>query len=232
MNNGAAIFFGLFVTMACSWLGFILGPQLQLGDLQPTTTVVVGGNGANYPHNVPGAAHQGAEIYRANGCAACHTQQIRPSELGADIHRGWGVRRSTAYDYLFTEPVMLGSLRVGPDLANASRRTDAMAVLTRLYEPRAITPGSIMPSYRYLFDVRKIKGEPSTNAVQVRPEFAAPEGYEIMPRPAALALAAYIMSLHQNDYLYIAPPPLALVAAAKTNAPATNAPATNAPPAK
>ena len=40
----------------------------------------------------PGQARQGAEVYRANGCAECHTQQVRPKGLGADLdhalHRG------------------------------------------------------------------------------------------------------------------------------------------------
>ncbi len=121
MNSGPLLFLGLFVTMAISWLSFIIGPQLQLGSLQPTTNVVVNGNGVIYPNAEPGDAHQGAEVYRAEGCASCHTQQVRPRSQGADILRGWGIRRSTSYDYLFDQPAMLGSLRIGPDLANAWR---------------------------------------------------------------------------------------------------------------
>lgn len=42
MNSGPLLFLGLFVTMACSWLSFVLGPQLQIGHLTQTNTVVVG----------------------------------------------------------------------------------------------------------------------------------------------------------------------------------------------
>ena len=121
---------------------------------------------------------------------------------------------------------MLGSLRVGPDLANAGKRMDATAVLLHLYEPRIITHDSIMPSFPYLFEKRKIQGIPSTDALQLPAPFEPPPGYEIVPRPEARTLAAYVTSLHQDGYLFEAPPPPQR--AGKTNAPAAAAP-TNAP---
>jgi cytochrome c oxidase cbb3-type subunit 2 len=225
MNNGPVLFLGLFVAMACSWLSFVMGPQLQIGDMRPTTNMVVGASGQIYPHAEPGTAHQGAEIYRADGCASCHTQQVRPRDLGSDIALGWGVRRSTGYDYLFDQPVLLGTQRVGPDLANAGRRMDAAAVLLRLYEPRAITPKSIMPPFPFLFEKRKIEGVPSDDALQLPPAFAPAPGYEIVPRPEARALATYVTSLRQDGYLFEAPPPPGLMG--KTNAPAPAAAPTN-----
>jgi cytochrome c oxidase cbb3-type subunit 2 len=207
--------------MACSWLSFVMGPQLQLGDLGPTTNMVVGATGQVYPHTEPGTARQGAEIYRANGCASCHTQQVRPPDLGSDKSRGWGDRRSTAYDYIFSQPVMLGSQRVGPDLANAGKRMDTASVLLRLYEPRAVMPESIMPSYPFLFEKRKIQGMPSADALQLPERYAPAPSYEIIPRLEAVKLAAYVTSLHQDGYLYEAPPPP--MPPGKTNAPATNA---------
>jgi len=227
MNSGPLLFLGLLVTMACSWLSFVMGPQLQIGGMTPTTNIIVGATGQIYPHTEPGTAHQGADVYRANGCATCHTEEVRPFAFGSDINRGWGFRRSTAYDYLFDQPVQLGFLRVGPDLANAARRMNASAVLLRLYDPRAFTPGSIMPPYRFLFEQRKIHGAPSADSLEVPPAIAPPAGYEIVPRPEAQALASYIMSLHQDGYLFEAPPPPA--PPGQTNAPAaaanTNSPA-------
>jgi cytochrome c oxidase cbb3-type subunit 2 len=202
---------------------------LQLGDLTQTNTVVVGDAlSQTYPVAVPGEAHAGAEVYRANGCAACHTQMVRPSvdtnDLGPDIRRGWGQRRSLAEDYLFEQPVMLGLQRVGPDLANFGRFMDTNnnnEIYKRLYDPRSITPGSVMPPYRYLFETRKIGFFPSTNAFVPPDKYAPPRGYEIVPRPEARALAAYLLNLHQDAYLYEAPPPPSLWP--KTNAVATNA---------
>jgi len=228
MNRGPLLFLGLFITMACSWLGFVLGPQLQIGGLAQTNTVVVGdASPQSYPLAQPGAARQGAEIYRANGCSACHTQMIRPLQSGSDTHRGWGARRSLAEDYLFDQPVMLGSVRVGPDLANYGRRSDLNGVLLRLYIPQLITPGSLMPSYRYLFETRKVDHFLSRDALVLPSQIAPAAGYEVIPRPEALALAAYVLSLRQEGYLFEAPPPPLLTNALvfKTNSPAkTNSP--------
>jgi cytochrome c oxidase cbb3-type subunit 2 len=232
MNSGPMLFLGLFATMACSWTGFILAPQLQLGGLTQRDTVVVGDTlSQTYPVAVPGEAHAGAEVYRANGCAACHTQMVRSSvdtnALGPDIRRGWGQRRSLAEDYLFEQPVMLGLLRVGPDLANFGRRADTNSndgLYLHLYDPRMVTENSIMPPFRYLFETHKIGLFPSTNAFVPPDRDAAPPGYEIVPRPEARALAAYLLSLRQDGYLYEAPPPRSLW-------PKTNAVKTNAAPA-
>ncbi|MGA2540192.1 MAG: cbb3-type cytochrome c oxidase subunit II [Verrucomicrobiota bacterium] len=228
MNNGPMLFLGLFAAMAISWVTFVLGPQAQMGNLQQARTV--GGVAAPYPNNSPGLARQGAEVYRACGCVYCHTEQVRPKELGSDLAHGWGIRRSVAHDYIYDATVMLGTQRVGPDLANAGLRMDAMAVLVRLWDPRTINHldavHSIMPAYKYLFEVRKIGRTPSPEALGV----AAPQGYEIVPRPAAWALAAYVANLRQEPYLFEAPPPPGSIS---TNTPAggTNAPAggTNAP---
>jgi cytochrome c oxidase cbb3-type subunit 2 len=233
MNSGPLLFVGLLATMACSWTGFVLAPQLQLGDLTQTNTVPVGDAVPQiYPLAQAGTAHQGAEIYRANGCAACHTEMVRPLDLGSDLHRGWGARRSLAEDYLFEQPVMLGTQRVGPDLANFGRLADTNGIFLgriflRLYDPRLITPGSVMPPYRFLFETRKIGLFPSRDAIVLHDQDAPPPGYEIVPRPQARALAAYLVNLRQDGYLFEAPPP----PQPKTNAVSTNEVPTNAAPA-
>jgi cytochrome c oxidase cbb3-type subunit 2 len=220
MNSGPMLFLGLFASMAVSWATFILAPQLQLGNLAPAKTVSVSSVPVDYPNNLPGMARLGAEVYRASGCAYCHTMQVRPATLGSDLARGWGIRRSVAQDYIFDQPVLLGTQRIGPDLANAGMRLDGTAMLTRLWEPRILQADSVMPSYRYLFDVRKIGRAPSSNALVTPRQFAAPEGWEIIPRTPALALAAWMANSRQDKYLFEAPPP---APAAGTNAPGTNA---------
>ena len=55
MNNGPLLFLGLFAAMVCSWLGFVMAPQLQIGNLPQTNTVVVGDAIAQtYPLAPPG----------------------------------------------------------------------------------------------------------------------------------------------------------------------------------
>ena len=67
-------------------------------------------------------AERGRQIYAANGCVYCHSQQVRADYAGSDIERKWGVRRSAPRDYLYERPVVLGKMRLGPDLSNIGKR--------------------------------------------------------------------------------------------------------------
>jgi cytochrome c oxidase cbb3-type subunit 2 len=131
--------------------------------------------------------------------------ETRIVATGADISRGWGVRQSVAADYLYDQPVQLGSLRAGPDLANIGvRAPDARWQLSHLYAPKSITPNSTMPSFKFLFEVRKAD-VPSPDALNLTGDFAPPAGYEVVPKPEAKQLAAYLLSLKANVPLYEAP---------------------------
>jgi cytochrome c oxidase cbb3-type subunit 2 len=217
MNFGPFVFIGVFCTMIISWATFVFGPQVQLGGIQPTVTVP---NGDYFPVYRTGAEKCGLEVYRANNCAACHTQQVRPAGLGPDLARGYGMpqRYSVAEDYMYDYPVMLGTQRVGPDLANAGARLDEKTILLHLYNPRTVAPGSVMPPYPYLFKKQKIDHTPSADAMPVTTE----DGYEIVPTSDGKALASYVASLRQTVYLFEVPPPA-------SNKPITMRPATNSP---
>jgi mono/diheme cytochrome c family protein len=279
MNNGAILFFGILLTLASSFWGLLLAPQLQIGRAQP---VVLEATGETYPTPRPGLAQQGAEVYRAQGCAECHSRQVRQtgvtfelwladagtnktdlastmarlqiadaakfldqapvklvgnlsmteastlaaqltngdakaqvvlSTLGPDIARGWGQRATVTQDYLYDYPVQLGSLRIGPDLANyGTRAVPAALVLQHLYAPQSTMPKSMMPPYRFLFHKRKLaEGEkPGAGALPANAE----PGHEITPTPEAEALVAYLMSLKSDAPLAEAPVPAPPVKAA------------------
>ena len=263
MNYGPLIFLAAFFALATSWCGLVLTPQIQVGRLQQTNTL---GSTTTYPVARPGLANQGLAVYRANGCADCHSQQVgqtatvcqivlnevgtnrpavltallklgatnatpqflaslpqtvlpavNPSEVdstiksltsagakaslaikpaGPDIARGWGLRRTVAADFLFDNPVLLGSQRIGPDLANLGlRQPDANWHLLHLYGPRIQVKGSAMPTYRFLFETRKIGRTPSPDALALPSGFAPPTGYEVVPTREATALVAYLLSL-------------------------------------
>jgi cytochrome c oxidase cbb3-type subunit 2 len=323
MNYGPLLFLAAFFALAGSWSGFVLTPQLQLGRMQQTNTV--GGAATTYPVARPGLAGQGLQVYRANGCAYCHSQQVgqtgtlldveltdagtnqaatiaallklvevpadQPTLLtalgswggsssnapttellvdlpksflrsstrdaanaavktlnatsakaqllivpiGPDLARGWGMRRTVAEDFLFDSPVMPGSQRVGPDLANVGmRQPDANSLLLRLYSPQNQVKGSTMPPYRFLFEKRRVRLRPSPEALVLPAELAPPAGYEVVPKPAAQALAAYLVSLRANAPLFSAPltVPGVVTPSDGTNAPAApDTAATNAPTA-
>ena len=80
MKNGFAVFFAVLVALGGSWLGFVVAPVLQLGTAKQT---VVLASGDTWPQQPTGAATLGLQIYRANGCAACHTEQMRQDGMMA-----------------------------------------------------------------------------------------------------------------------------------------------------
>ncbi len=257
MKNGFVIFLAGFAVLVTSWGAFVLGPQLQLGRAKQVPIL----NSTDvYPINRPGEAAQGLQVYRANGCAACHTEQVQQDGVacevvlasagknpavvsnllstlklnglteeeaqaavdkitaaggkvethivatGPDIARGWGLRHSVAEDFLYDFPVQPGSVRIGPDLAGVgSRSPGANVVLQHLYAPKSVVKDSAMPPFRYLFEVRKIGGAFSPDALNLPKEFAPAAGYEVVPKPEAKHLAAYLLSLHADVPLYDAP---------------------------
>ena len=125
--------------------------------------------------------------------------------IGADISRGWGMRHSVAEDFLWDNPVQIGSIRVGPDLSNVGMRYDVNWQLAHLFAPRSESPTSTMPPFRYLFTVQKIGAEPSPDALQLPDAFKPAPGYEVVPSEDAKNLAAYLVSLRADVSLYDAP---------------------------
>ena len=315
MNHGPLIFLAAFFALASSWSGFVLAPQLQVGQLQQTNTL---GGTATYPQARSGLAQQGLQVYRANGCATCHSQQLRQSgtlcdvvltdagtnqpaliaalltlkcgtvptaaeqravipantnlppaiqtwseadakqmlarlpqpvrqgmtkeqadaaaktltaagakaqiwivPVGPDLARGWGRRRTVAEDFLFDNPVMPGSQRIGPDLADVgARQPDAQWHLRHLYAPRLTEPASTMPPYRFLFEQRKLGPAASSDALALPAPWAPPPDYGIIPKPEATALAAYLASLRAEAPLFVAPLTLPVASAAPAKPPA------------
>jgi cytochrome c oxidase cbb3-type subunit 2 len=150
----------------------------------------------------------GRQSYIANGCVYCHSQQPRDIKQAPDALRGWG-RASVAGDYAYDTPHLLGTMRTGPDLLNIGARQPSKDwQLGHLYQPRAYTPGSIMPSYPYLFEVRQGTAKDGETVVHLPPGLAK-EGQVVVAKPEALALVDYLLSL---DRTYPALAPLAVPA--------------------
>jgi len=126
--------------------------------------------------------------------------------LGSDIERGWGPRQTVGLDYLYDQPLLMGQQRLGPDLANVGARlTDRQWHLKHLYHPRSVVTQSGMPAYTYLFDVQPIGEEPSPGALALEGEYAPEEGMEVVPKPEALALVDYLLSLKIENPVFEAP---------------------------
>src|SRR5437870_8459135 len=326
MKGFVPLVLGIFGTFAFSWVGLILIPNLQIGHLDPQMDE----EGTDvYPAPKSGMADRGRKIYAANGCIYCHSQQVRADYAASDIDRKWGERRSAPRDYIFEQPVFLGKMRMGQDIANIGARAPAeqpspppagaaapaaspsggtspaasasprggasaagspaakqapspspaaqvgspgpaaspaapggspaapssspppkapaapapKAPLSspspsaianaspaaspspaagapwpvqtagappmysaawhhvHLYSPRSINVDSNMPSYRFLYEKRRIRDARSADALQLTGSDAPPEGWEIVPNFDAKCLVAYLMSLNQSHPL-------------------------------
>ena len=89
----------------------------------------------------------GRDIYVSEGCYVCHSQMIRP--LAAETLR-YGAP-STVAESQYDRPFQWGSKRTGPDLARVGTRPlDDNWHFRHMINPRAMTPGSLMPSYPWL----------------------------------------------------------------------------------
>jgi len=122
MKGLAPLFIGIFGTFAFSWVGLTVIPTWQIGHLNPESDE----EGTDiYPRPQSGMFVRGAHVYAANGCAYCHSQQVRADYIADDIERKWGNRRSAPRDYIFERPVFLGKMRMGQDLANIGARAPA-----------------------------------------------------------------------------------------------------------
>jgi cbb3-type cytochrome oxidase cytochrome c subunit len=348
MKGLAPLFLGIFGTFAFSWIGLTVLPNWQIGHLNPQSDE----EGTDiYPQPQSGMVERGARVYAANGCAYCHTQQVRADYAGSDIERKWGIRRSAPRDYIFEQPVFLAKMRMGQDIANigarapaeqqspapaggaspaaspappqgaagspapgvspakqaaaaaqspaagapatakspssaappstppvppkgvASPSPGAMAAgavsagmqpgtptapssgpqsagppwpeqtiglppmysaewhHVHLYSPRSINFDSNMPSYRFLYQKRRISDARSSDALHLTGSDAPPEGWEIVPSYDAKCLVAYMMALNQSHPLSEArsagggPPPAATAPAAAPSPAAAASPA-------
>jgi cytochrome c oxidase cbb3-type subunit I/II len=91
---------------------------------------------------------EGREIYMAEGCWYCHTQEVRG--IVTDVGLG---AVSVPGDYVYESPVLTGVRRLGPDLMHVGSRDetdDTTWVVAHLADPRSQRPWSTMPAYDHL----------------------------------------------------------------------------------
>jgi cytochrome c oxidase cbb3-type subunit 2 len=143
---------------------------------------------------------EGRDVYVANGCGYCHTQQVRP----LDEDKVFG-RPSAASDFKYQTPELLGSERTGPDLTNIGvRQPSSVWQYIHLYDPRAVVPESIMPSFGWLFEV--LDQAPAGVTAVPLPKAYAPARGVVVPTHRAEALIAYLASLKQATSAGVSPP--------------------------
>lgn len=187
MNRMKFLLAGAVVILAFATLMLVVLPAWQIRSLEPSAGL--------QPYTVE--EQKGRELYIANGCVYCHSQQPRSvGQTSADLAKGWG-RASTPADYAFDRPHQLGTMRTGPDLLNVGGRFPSQGWhLTHIYQPRAVASWSIMPAYPYLFEVKNQAAE--GDIVVKLPGETSLQGKVVVATPAALDLVAYLLSLDRS----------------------------------
>ena len=91
---------------------------------------------------------QGRDIYIREGCYNCHSQMIRPFRYEVKRYGDY----SKAGEFVYDHPFQWGSKRTGPDLAREGGKYSDSWHFNHMLDPRSMAPGSIMPSYPFLFE--------------------------------------------------------------------------------
>ncbi|RJG01055.1 cbb3-type cytochrome c oxidase subunit II [Noviherbaspirillum sedimenti] len=189
MENELKLISGAMVTLSLATAAMVVVPFMQLKDVPAPEALA------------PYTSEQlrGRQVYIANGCIACHTQQ--PSITGAgraDAQRGWG-RASVAADYHYDQPPLLGTMRTGPDLFNiGARQPSADWHLGHLFQPRAYVPGSNMPAYRFMFEIKDPATVGKGERVVTLPPGTVAYDKVVVAKPEALDLVAYLQGMNHT----------------------------------
>ena len=93
----------------------------------------------------------GRAVYIREGCWYCHSQFVRP--VTGETRR-WGPV-SQAGEYAYDLPHLFSTRRIGPDLTRVGLKYSDEWHLAHFWDPRMLTPDSIMPRFSGLFDAPK-----------------------------------------------------------------------------
>jgi cytochrome c oxidase cbb3-type subunit 2 len=118
MNQGPVIFFGVLATFLASWWGLVFAPQLQIGS-QPSAQTDSG----IYPTRRAGVAQQGHEVYVANGCVQCHSQQVRQEGYTFDVTLSAVGTNAEKVEAILREVASVDAKEVVANVSDKSPRT-------------------------------------------------------------------------------------------------------------
>jgi len=90
----------------------------------------------------------GRDIYIREGCSNCHTQMVRPFRSETERYGEY----SKAGEYVYDHPNLWGSKRTGPDLHRTNGKYSNTWHFNHMLAPDAVSTGSIMPAYPWLFE--------------------------------------------------------------------------------
>ena len=141
---------------------------------------------------------QGRDIYIREGCYLCHSQMIRPFR---DEVARYG-EYSKAGEFVYDHPFQWGSKRTGPDLARIGGKYPDSWHYNHMWDPRSMSPGSIMPNYTWLFD-NKIDTAITPAKIRAMQTLGVPypEGYDKLANADLVTQAESIKANLKKDKL-------------------------------
>jgi cytochrome c oxidase cbb3-type subunit I/II len=91
---------------------------------------------------------QGRDLYVREGCNNCHSQMVRPFRSETMRYGEY----SKAGEFVYDHPHLWGSKRTGPDLHRIGGKYPDLWHYNHMLDPEITSPGSIMPTYPWLFE--------------------------------------------------------------------------------
>jgi cytochrome c oxidase cbb3-type subunit I/II len=159
----------------------------------------------------------GRDLYIREGCVGCHSQMIRPFRSETERYGEY----SKAGEFVYDHPFLWGSKRTGPDLHRIGAKYPDSWHYYHMLDPGAVSAGSIMPPYPWLFEsiIDKSQTEAMINAMrtigvpyeegyekvandaldiqaqQIADNLKEQDGIEVYPETEIVALIAYLQRL-------------------------------------
>ena len=140
---------------------------------------------------------QGRDIYIREGCYNCHSQMIRPFRYEVSRYGEY----SKAGEFVYDHPFQWGSKRTGPDLARIGGKYGNSWHFNHMIEPSAMAPGSVMPTYPFLYE-KEIDMASTKSKIHAMRQLGVPypKGYEAIANEDLVKQAKSITDdLKKND---------------------------------
>ncbi len=91
---------------------------------------------------------EGRDLYIKEGCVGCHSQMVRAFRWETERYGEF----SKSGEFIYDRPFLWGSKRTGPDLHRLGGKYPHSWHYNHMLDPESMSPGSIMPSYEWMFE--------------------------------------------------------------------------------
>jgi cytochrome c oxidase cbb3-type subunit I/II len=145
---------------------------------------------------------EGRDIYIREGCYNCHSQMIRPFRSETERYGEY----SKAGEFVYDHPFQWGSKRTGPDLHRIGAKYSDSWHYNHMWDPASMSPGTIMPSYPWLFD-SELSTDLTAGKIRAMQTLGVPyeEGYDQLAVEDLNAQAQQIADNLKKDGIEVLP---------------------------